>query len=285
MKTMVLYHAGCSDGFCAAWLFKQAIPDAEFIPVQHGTDPPDVTGAKVFIVDFSYKRDVMLRLAAQVVHPLVILDHHKTAQADLAGVEGDPGCGGGAFDITFHMAKSGARLAWEYLYSNAMLPADWLTTSNSGYSHGVAPWLVDYTEDRDLWAWKLPESREVNACLRSYPMDFQLWDMLHLRKPHDMAIEGSAILRRERQIVDAHVGFARELEIDGYKVLAVNATVLHSEIAGELAKGRPFGAAYFTRQDGRTVWSLRSTDSGIDVSEVARRHGGGGHRNAAGFEI
>ena len=29
--------------------------------------------------------------------------------------------------------------------------------------------------------------------------------------------------------------------------------------------------------------SLRSTDGSIDVSEIARRHGGGGHRRAAGF--
>ena len=29
--------------------------------------------------------------------------------------------------------------------------------------------------------------------------------------------------------------------------------------------------------------SLRSTDGSVDVSEIARRHGGGGHRRAAGF--
>ncbi len=34
---------------------------------------------------------------------------------------------------------------------------------------------------------------------------------------------------------------------------------------------------------GKTAWSLRSTEEGIDVSEIAKRHGGGGHRNAAGF--
>ena len=29
--------------------------------------------------------------------------------------------------------------------------------------------------------------------------------------------------------------------------------------------------------------SLRSTDGRVDVSAIARKHGGGGHRRAAGF--
>lgn len=56
------------------------------------------------------------------------------------------------------------------------------------------------------------------------------------------------------------------------------------DIAGELAKERPFGACYFDRQDGKRQWSLRSRDGGADVSEIAKRHGGGGHAQAAGFE-
>lgn len=31
MRTIVIYHAHCGDGFCAAWLFSKAFPDAEYI--------------------------------------------------------------------------------------------------------------------------------------------------------------------------------------------------------------------------------------------------------------
>jgi nanoRNase/pAp phosphatase (c-di-AMP/oligoRNAs hydrolase) len=95
---------------------------------------------------------------------------------------------------------------------------------------------------------------------------------------------GSAILRREAQIVDDHVRNAAEREMAGHKILCVNATTLFSEVAGELAKDRPFGACYFDRADGKRQWSLRSRNGGVDVSEIAKAHGGGGHRNAAGFE-
>jgi uncharacterized protein len=275
MGPVVLYHGGCFDGFCAAWVARKAIGNIEAIPVQYGQEPPEVANdkdRKLFIVDFSYPRDIMFRLAALRHEEMICLDHHKTAQAALDGLEielASNNCGD-ALTIRFDVGKSGGRLAWEYFFP-------WKPS----------PWLVDYTEDRDLWRWKLPFSREVNAALRSYPFDFGLWDAwfnASVIVPSDLISEGGAILRREQQIIDQHVSFAREIDLDGHKILAVNSTVLFSEIAGELAKGRPFGAAWFIRQDGKRVWSLRSRDGGIDVSEVAKRHGGGGHFAAAGFE-
>lgn len=296
-SVLVIYHANCSDGFCAAWLFRHAFPDAEFHAAHYGTEPPDVTGKTVYLIDFSYKREAMRQILSRA-HAVTVLDHHKTAEAELAGITDEfiqrPDLianppGSELPRIVFDLSKSGGRLTWEYLYGNQLLPDDWLSTSRSGYSLGVAPWLVDYTEDRDLWRWALPESREINACLRTYPLDFSEWDFLneHGRRivgRRELVSEGRAILRQESQIVADHVRHAREIDLAGHKILAVNATILFSEIAGELAKDRPFGACYFDRFDGKRQWSLRSTADGIDVSEVAKTKGGGGHKQAAGFE-
>ena len=38
----VIYHAGCFDGFCAAWLAHKVYPDAEFFPTHYGEEPPEV---------------------------------------------------------------------------------------------------------------------------------------------------------------------------------------------------------------------------------------------------
>lgn len=270
MRTIVIYHGGnCFDGFCAAWVLSKVCPDAEFVPANYGDSPPDVTGANVIVADFSYKRLVMLDLIRQTRGNLVVLDHHKTAEAELKGIEAE--CYRDTLDrlptVVFDMNKSGGRLAWE-----------WVNVT------GSAPWLVDYTEDRDLWRWALPHSREINAALRSYPMSFDCWDGLACRRAADLVTEGEAILRCERQTVDSHVRNATEIDIGGHRVLAVNATTLTSEIAGALAADRPFGACWFDRGDGRRVWSLRSRAGGVDVSEVATRFGGGGHRGAAGFQ-
>lgn len=267
MKTIVIYHAGCWDGFCAAWVLRKVFPAAEFHAAHYGTEPPDVAGKDVFVVDFCYKRPMMVAIAV-AAKSLTVLDHHKTAEADLTGLPAECNRLYGVIpNVIFKMDRSGGRLAWEWAFNS-----------------DPAPWLVDYTEDRDLWRWALPHSHDINAALRSYPLDFTRWDQLETRDPASLAAEGVAINRREAQIVDQHVRHAREIELGGYKVLAVNATVLFSEIAGKLAEGRPFGACYFDRADGLRQWSLRSDPKGVDVSEVAVRLGGGGHKHAAGFE-
>ena len=44
-----------------------------------------------------------------------------------------------------------------------------------------------------------------------------------------------------------------------------------------------FSASYCDRADGLRTYSLRSNGE-FDVSVIAKQFGGGGHRNAAGFE-
>lgn len=270
MPPLVIYHANCRDGFCAVWVAKQALGEIEAVPAQYGQEPPDVAGRRVYILDFSYKRSVLEEMSRKA-ESILVLDHHKTAQAELEAIGRDPFtgylAGGKTLLCIFDMEKSGGRLTWEHFFGDK-----------------PAPWLVDYTEDRDLWRWTLPESKTINAALRSYPLDFAVWNDLLKRSLAVLSVEGQSIFRREQQIIDDHLRHAREIEMEGHRILAVNATVLFSEIAGELARDRPFGACYFDRQDGKRQWSLRSRTDGVDVSDVAKRRGGGGHRNAAGFE-
>lgn len=280
-KALVLFHGNCADGFCAAWAAHRKLGDtADYQPAHYGQEPPDVRGRDLYLLDFSYKRPVMRQLLSQSTG-VTVLDHHKTAEAELAGIVDefilcpdliDNPPGSELPRIHFDMTKSGGRLAWEHFHPNE-----------------PAPWLVDYTEDRDLWRWQLPNSREISAFLASYPHDFALWNEWQHFGPTSERFDsfvdaGAAILRYQAQQIEGAVKNAIEIELDGHKILAVNCTHLTSEIAGRLAEGRPFGAAYFIRGDGKKQWSLRSRDGGVDVSEIARRHGGGGHRNAAGFE-
>lgn len=272
IKPLVIYHANCWDGFCAAWVARKALGEIEAYPAHYGQSPPDVSGRIVYVLDFSYPAEVMEQLVTEARHT-VVLDHHKTAQAALEHFH-RPEIG---IDVWFDMNKSGGRLAWEWF---TLMGYD-LSTPNAPH----APWLVDYTEDRDLWRHALDGTQEINAALRSYPLDFDLWDQFEQKDPRStFYYEGTAIRRAERQMVETHVKNARHIEMDGHRIRVVNATVLFSEIAGELAKGYPFGACYFDRQDGKRQWSLRSDERGIDVSVLAKTHGGGGHARAAGFE-
>jgi len=259
---LVLYHGSCMDGFCAAWVVHKVYPDAKFQAVSYQEPPPDVSGRNVIIVDFSYKRDVMEEMKKNA-QSLRVFDHHKTAWEELSSL---PYC-------IFDMNRSGARLAWDLLVCSP-----WATKNPD------IPDMVRYIEDRDLWKFELPHSKEINAALSSYPRDFAVWDGLEKRDIKELILEGTAILRYQTQLVDFLAGEAEEIDMAGQKVLSINSPVLQSELGNRLAQGRPFGVVWHD-QRGKRKFSLRSDAKGVDVSEVAKQYNGGGHRSASGFSI
>lgn len=254
--THVLYHAECPDGFGAAYAAWKVLQDrAVYLPVAHGQPPPELpANAHVAIVDFSYQREVILKIKEQVAD-LVVLDHHATAQDELVGLSW----------AEFDMNKSGARLAWEFWHPDEDLPP-----------------LLAYVEDKDLWLWRLEQSAEVSIALHSYPMDFAVWDGLDL---DHLKLEGVALRRLQEQIVSSAVARARMETLFGHRVPVVNASDFRSEIANRLCSLHPecaFAAAYHYDKAGELCWSLRSVGD-FDVAALARLAGGGGHKNASGF--
>jgi oligoribonuclease NrnB/cAMP/cGMP phosphodiesterase (DHH superfamily) len=272
MSYLCLYHRNCTDGTGAAhavktWLWERnELDNAEFKTIQYGEAAPDVAGLDVFIVDFSFPPDV-LRPMADSAKSLVMIDHHVSAQKDYGAPTVTPYPENTT--IIFDMDKAGCILTWEYLFPKT-----------------PAPGLFYYLQDRDLWQWKLPQSKEVSAALRSYKPFFNVWDeFMTIAGLEKLKSEGTAILRYQEQQIGAALSQKMEyVSIGGFVVPCANCTHLISEIGNEMAKGQPFAALYFDTVDKR-VFSLRSTDEGVDVAEIAKKYGGGGHRNAAGFTV
>lgn len=294
-KTMCIYHGNCADGFGAAWVVRKALgANVEFVPGVYGQEPPEVTGKDVVLVDFSYKYDVLAELAWRA-KSIIVLDHHKSAAEDLgrfepfhAGIEEDTRRDDGtallgwktAHDMAnsqngpsiaccFDMNRSGAMLAWDHYFPGQ-----------------EPPQLLRHIEDRDLWLFKLEGTREIQANLFSYPYDFEVWDQLMAADVLTLVSDGAAIERKHHKDVAELVGVTkRRLLIGGFDVPVASLPYTLTSDAGHLmAQGEPFAACYWDTPTGR-VFSLRSTDEGMDVSEIANQYGGGGHRNASGFRV
>ena len=276
---LCIYHGNCLDGFTAAWAMWLKYPDAEFVPGVYGQEPPDVTGRTVFLLDFSYKRPVLVQMMRQA-RSITIIDHHKTAEADLCNLDGVSMDDADFSDVNciFDMTKSGARLAWEWFH-----PSD------------CVPLFVKLVEDRDLWKFTLPNCRELNAVFFSHPYDFGVWTTLSqscalIVDYDEMVAEGRAIERKHAKDVAELVTklkHTREFERFGTAWIpcANLPYTMASDAANLMAEGQPFAASYYQDADGNFVFSLRSREDGADVSEVAKRYGGGGHKHAAGFRV
>lgn len=261
-RRICIYHGNCADGFTAAWVVRNrfAGEEIQFHAGTYGDPPPDVTGLDVILVDFSYKRPVMEEIVRKAASVLV-LDHHKTAEEDLRGLEGAA--------VVFDMERSGAGIAWDYFYP--------------GYQR---PRLIDHVEDRDLWRFALPLTREIQAAVFSYEYDFKNWDSLAASIMEDLAKEGAAIERKHhKDIRELSKVVTRIFEVGGHKVPIANLPYTLTSDAGHLlAEGYPFAGCYWDTPGGR-VFSLRSREDGADVSEIAKLYGGGGHKHAAGFRV
>jgi uncharacterized protein len=273
VERVCYFHAGCPDGFGAAWSVWRAWgPSARYVPRGHDSDPPRKphVGGTVVFVDIAPDNQYLRQLADEAAH-VVVLDHHWSARERYAA---DPGVENlitdGGHRVVFDLGHSGAVLAWRYFHPSQPVPS-----------------LLAYVQDQDLWQWALPRSEEVNAAIGSHEREFAVWDELAARSPEELAREGEPIVRAHRIEILRALTTAHAIMVADRRVEAVNALQNRSHLGHELAKraafGHPIGVVY--RVVGRTVEASIYSIGDVDVSAIARRYGGGGHRNASGFAV
>lgn len=267
-KTIVIYHSNCQDGFSAAWIVHKAIgsviKDITYHPGVYDEDPPDVTGCDIYIVDFSYKRPIMdeiIKKANKVIH----IDHHDTAIQDMIGFTALN------FESMYSPdnTESGAILTWKYFFPSQPIPQ-----------------FIQHVDDYDRWQYKLPGTKEIHANMSSYEYTFDNWDKLAIQRLDEQILIGTAIERREAKVIKELLGIVvRRMNIAGYDVPVANVPyTMGSDICHCMAKGEPFSAYYYDTPKHR-IFGLRSEENGLDVGQIAKGFGGGGHKHASGFKI
>lgn len=268
MKTTVIHHGGCFDGVAGAWVIRKMLREdfvkddsVTYHPAHYGEAPPlEIDGSGVIIVDFSYPRPVMENIIRRA-HHVSVIDHHKTAEAALKDLQGA--------DVNFDMNKSGAGLAWDLLMK------------------GPRPLAIDYVEDRDLWKFRFDGTKPFIAALASMDLTMDNFEK-GVEDPERFVQKG-------RLILDYIATFGKKAcehvvvrDIAGWSVPVINVPYMnssdHLDMLQDAVPGYKFYAYFFLTKHGTWQFGLRSRGE-FDVSEVAKRFGGGGHKNAAGFTV
>ena len=256
----VIYHASCTDGFGAAYAAWKCLGNkAQYYACAHGTEPPDVTGKVVAILDFSFNNSTTKKMIEDA-EALIIIDHHKSAMVELHDIS----------NTYFDMNHSGARLAWDFFHPGKEPPK-----------------FINYIEDRDLWKWELPYSKEFAAAFDMIPFEFEEFEKFEDDSVFDDAVKrGSYILAYSKTVVKKVCEKAQSRKLGGKDVLVVNASHWMSEIGARLAPDCDFAMIWYWDHEAKeTKVSLRAFHETVDVSEIAKKHGGGGHKKAAGFQL
>jgi uncharacterized protein len=269
----VIYHSPCPDGFASAFsAWKNVGDNADYMPMDHGMIPnmEKLANKNVLIVDFSFPLYVIEEIIS-ISKKMLLLDHHKTALEDLKDISG----------CFFDMNRSGAMLAWNYF-------------------HDVAPpKLIKYIQDRDLWSWKFKEGRFFHAALDQFHHDTEdpfLYDfrsyspLLEDKEVQRLIDMGAEVFYKNQEIIQEYTEQAIEymfiFQDQEYTIflLEFSDARLVSELADSIQEKSSCDFVMIWHQDKRDKFkvSLRSKNT-IDVSEIARSYGGGGHQSASGM--
>jgi len=261
---LVLYHAHCSDGMGAAYAAWKLLGNkAEYIACNHGGVAPDVTGKNVAVVDFSFKNKVTKELIEKA-NSFIVIDHHKSAMVELHDIS----------SCIFDMSKSGAVMSWEFFHPGKEIPK-----------------FLQYIQDRDLWKWEMPYSKEFSAAFDMVPFEFSEYEEFEADSVVDDAIKrGSFILAYSKTVINkiCNKAMRKVIKTDEhlYDVLVVNSTHWQSEIGNALAKDCDIALIWFYDHNiERYMFSVRSFHEHIDVLTLTSFFGGGGHKKAAGFSL
>jgi len=264
MKNIViLYHAECSDGFGGAWsAWKKFKNKADYIGVKHGTAPPEgLKDKEIYFIDFIYPEETTKELIKNNKR-VVAIDHHISAKKLVEMTQ----------DYSYAIDHSGSVLAWRYFNPKRPIPR-----------------ILKYIEDMDLWKFKIPYTMEILAWLNLSDFNFKIWDKLSgvLEKAAGrkrVIRQGKMVVGYEDKIIDKLILGAEEVEFAGYETLAVNSPIFSSQIGMKLTKIKPPIGIIWYQRNGKKVFSLRSNGK-ADVSVIAARFGGGGHKTASGFAL
>lgn len=296
---LVIYHDKCADGIVAAWAcWKRWTHEVHYLAANYGFQPPaDVADKNILIVDFSYPQAQLEAMVEAGARSIVILDHHKTAQHDLAAFTLEENW---PREITsrnvhvaleqlemaccppivglFDMDRSGAHMAWSFAF-----PSE------------PAPHVVVLAEQYDLWRFK-PGTGDpaelLHLAFQAAGLTIREVDEIHWHMElGDMEPlnKGRAIYAWRAQLIDEIASRAHLRTVAGVEgVISVECPYSLVSAVGHYLLDKfpaaPFAAMSVTGESAVT-WSLRSRDDRADVSAVAKGQGGGGHRNAAGFRV
>lgn len=264
MKSIIILHHNDLDGFGSAWsAWKKFGNKADYLAVDFGEPmPAGLKNKEIYILDFSYP-EAELKALLENNKKLVLIDHHITSKDKVKILK----------EYVWDTKHSGCVLSWKYFHPGQKIPK-----------------LIEYVEGIDLFSFKLKNTREITLFLETLPKDFKLWNkvvsgMENKGKFSEYLKAGRIIAGFMDKIIEIIASNFQDAIFEGKKVSVVNSPIFNSELGGYLLKKikNPI-AVIWSAKNGEIRVSLRSSKQ-VDVSKIAQKYGGGGHKQAAGFYL
>lgn len=301
-KVTVIYHSADFDGLFCREIARKFLPGAELIGWDFKDKPLAIPAdGQIYIMDLPCDRVFGLTFGEEGHQPwlerVIWIDHHKSS-IDTH----NPTIPGYRID-----GVSACRLAWQWFIRHTDGQNDDVMPPKEFYIDRrlSEPLAVRLAGEYDVCDKRDPDAETFQFGLRSEEIGEHSWAMLLSNEvPEPLKgtgmeytdssllahsfVEKGAILKRYQRRIDAGVMERSFLvEFEGLKFLALNAVRFnsltfaakdvpatgHDALLGFYFDGDKFNFSLYHAQH----------NMGIDLSAIAKRYGGGGHRGACGF--
>jgi len=314
------FHAADLDGHCSGALVKLWYSECEMFPIDYGDPFPwkEISrGEEIFMVDFSLQPfDEMLDLD-RICH-LTWIDHHVSAIKEYEAVL-DSGYKPRMETILSKDERAACELVADYIVpvKNQSSEMFFVTRALGRYDvwdkqgcgriwdsiilpfqYGMRLRDTMPTTDNAMLFWENILMMDDGPCgyetitdvaeILERKFDFMPASVCTAADVHarDIVNEGRVILQYKAQESKTLCKqYSTEVVLDGLRCIAINAPRINSETFESVWNPLKYDAmlSYYWRND---QWSvvLFTDKPEIDLSEICKAHGGGGHKGAAGFQ-
>jgi hypothetical protein len=265
LDVVVLYHGHCQDGFGSAFAaWKKFGSSATYLPCSDRVNPPEgLVNKELYILDFSFPKETLLALE-QANKRLVVIDHHISGQEAVTSVK----------EHVFSLDHAASYLSWNYFVG------------------GGIPEFITFLEIIDLAKDK--EHLFVNTItyILSKPYSFEAYEELlqdFNSQEQRVTIETYGKIQHDylELLINAIIEEPDFVVFEGYTVPCVNIALPINEKSIALNKlyvrYPPFSMSY-RFDNGLLKVSLRGNGD-VDLTLLAGKYGGGGHRSSSGFVL
>ena len=265
---MKCFYHNDMDGKCAgAIVHRYYNGQGDYRSIDYNQDFPfgDIKeNEEVVIVDFSLQKEGGFEKLFNITKNVIWIDHHKTAiekhkfNFPVGGIRRN--------------GISGCELTWEYFYNSE------------------PPKVVKLLGDYDIWAFKYGDaSKALQFGIRLNDTNPQSENWKHWLDREfniqNMINDGFLVMRYKINSNESQVrAWGRYAKFEGYKAITCNQGATNSQLFDSV-DSTTYDIMMPYVFDGKQ-WTIYiySTNPDIDVSELAKKYGGGGHKGAAGFQ-
>ncbi len=271
-----IYHSRDLDGWMSAAIVKLKFPEVELIGWDYGKPIPALDAEKhdaLVMVDIAFPSEIMSQLNDPF--DFVWIDHHLSAIRDNKWTE-EHGFGKGLRRMDF----AACELTWMYFFPDKPMPEIVrLLGRYDCFGHKGTPeekYVLEFQYGARQW-FTSPEGCYERLVKEQDKIGFT---------DFTIALHGQGASIYAYLCTEAKQTYAKkfDLKLDGHLFACVNQERFNPVNFGiDYHKDGYEGFACFWYQNKKWTYSLYNDNKQLDVSEVCKKRGGGGHAGASGF--